>query len=110
MIPQIARFVFGDLHLEHIRDWRMEAFRELAAAQGASLHFPLWRAPYEALMDDLEASGVVCEVSAVTEEARDVVRVGQRFDREMMMRLARANRPVRGKRGVSHPRQGLGGG
>ena len=31
MIPQIARFVFGDLHLEHIRDWRVEAFRELAS-------------------------------------------------------------------------------
>ena len=38
-------------------------------------------------MDDLEASGAVCEVSAVTEEARDVVRVGQRFDRTMMAAL-----------------------
>ena len=87
MIPGVARFVFGDLHLEHIRDWRMEAFRELAATQGASLHFPLWGSSYEALMDDLEASGAVCEVSAVTEEAHGVVQVGQRFDRAMMMRL-----------------------
>ena len=87
MIPRIARFVFGDLHLEHIRDWRLEAFRQLAADLGASLHFPLWGAPYEALMDDLEASGAVCEVSAVTGEARGVVRVGQRFDRAMMAAL-----------------------
>ena len=87
VIPQISRFVFGDLHLEHIRDWRVEAFRELAADLGASLHFPLWGAPYEALMDDLEASGAVCEVSAVTEEARGVVQVGQRFDRAMMTGL-----------------------
>ena len=87
MVPRIARFVFGDLHLEHIRDWRVEAFRELAAELGASLHFPLWGAPYEALMDDLEASGAVCEVSAVTEEARGVVRVGQRFDRALMTAL-----------------------
>ena len=87
MVPRIARFVFGDLHLEHIRDWRIEAFRELAAELGASLHFPLWGAPYDALMDDLEASGAVCEVSAVTEEALGVVRVGQRFDRAMMAAL-----------------------
>ena len=87
MIPGVARFVFGDLHLEHIRDWRMEAFRELAATQGASLHFPLWGSSYEALMDDLEASGVDCEVSAVTEEAHGVVQVGQRFDRAMMTAL-----------------------
>ena len=87
MVPRIARFVFGDLHLEHIRDWRVEAFRELAAELGASLHFPLWGAPYEALMDDLEASGAVCEVSAVTEEASGVVRVGQRFDRALMTAL-----------------------
>ena len=87
MIPRIARFVFGDLHLEHIRDWRAEAFRELAESCGASLHFPLWGAPYEALMDDLEASGAVCEVSAVTDEAHGVVRVGQRFDRAMMAGL-----------------------
>ena len=87
MVPRIARFVFGDLHLEHIRDWRVEAFRELAVDLGASLHFPLWGAPYEALMDDLEASGAVCEVSAVTEEALGVVRVGQRFDRALMTAL-----------------------
>ena len=38
-------------------------------------------------MADLEASGIVCEVSAVTEAARDALSVGQRFDRETMMRL-----------------------
>ena len=87
MIPAIARFVFGDLHLEHIREWRTGAFREIAASRGASLHFPIWQVPYEELMDDLEASGIVCEVSAVTDAARDALAVGQRFDRETMMRL-----------------------
>ena len=86
-IPAIARFVFGDLHLDHIREWRAGAFRELAASRGASLHFPIWRVPYEALMADLEASGIVCEVSAVTEAARGALVPGQRFDREAMMRL-----------------------
>lgn len=86
-IPAVARFVFGDLHLEHIREWRTGAFRELAASCGASLHFPIWQVPYEVLMADLEASGIVCEVSAVTDEALGALVPGQRFDREAMMRL-----------------------
>ena len=86
-IPAVARFVFGDLHLEHIREWRMGAFREIAERRGASLHFPIWQVPYEELMADLEASGIICEVCAVTDAARDALVPGQRFDREAMMRL-----------------------
>ena len=86
-IPPIARFVFGDLHLEHIREWRTGAFRELAETRGASLHFPIWQVPYEVLMADLEASGIVCEVSAVTDAALGALVPGQRFDREAMSRL-----------------------
>ena len=87
MIPAVARFVFGDLHLEHIREWRAGAFRELAADCGASLHFPLWKLPYEALIADLEASGIVCEVSAATDAALGALVPGQRFDRKAMTRL-----------------------
>ena len=88
LIPAgVARFVFGDLHLEHIREWRTGAFRELAASRGASLHFPIWRVPCEALMADLEASGIVCEVSAVTDAALGALVPGQRFDRKAMSRL-----------------------
>jgi len=86
-IPAIARFVFGDLHLKHIREWRAGAFRELAENCGASLHFPIWQVPYEVLMADLEASGVLCEVSAVTDAALGALVPGQRFDREAMSRL-----------------------
>ena len=89
LVPGIARLVFGDLHLVHIREWRSVAFKDFAAERGTSLHFPLWGVPYETLIDDLEASGVTCEVSAVTELAEGVVAVGQRFDRAMMARLPR---------------------
>jgi ABC-type Fe3+-hydroxamate transport system substrate-binding protein/diphthamide synthase (EF-2-diphthine--ammonia ligase) len=68
----IERLCFGDLHLEHIRDWREEALSGL----GADLHFPLWHADYEELSADLRASGVPCDVSATTV---DTVAVGQRF-------------------------------
>ena len=40
LVPAIGRFVFGDLHLRHIREWRDTAFRDLAGELGASLHFP----------------------------------------------------------------------
>lgn len=86
-IPAVARFVFGDLHLEHIREWRTGAFLDLAQTLGASLHFPIWQVPCEMLMADLEASGVLCEVSAVTDAALGALAVGQRFDREAMSRL-----------------------
>ena len=79
--------MFGDLHLEHIREWRTGAFRELAASCGASLHFPIWQVRCEELMADLEASGIVCEVSAVTDAVLGALAPGQRFDRETMMRL-----------------------
>ena len=79
--------MFGDLHLEHIREWRTGAFGELAETWGASLHFPIWHVPCEMLMADLEASGVLCEVSAVTDAALGALVPGQRFDREAMMRL-----------------------
>lgn len=87
MIPAIVRFVFGDLHLEHIREWRTGAFHQLAKRRGASLHFPIWQVPYEVLLAELEASGIVCEVSAVTEAALGALVPGQRFDRGAMMGL-----------------------
>ena len=87
LVPAIRRFVFGDLHLQHIREWRDAAFRELAAECGAAMHFPLWGVSYETLIAELEASGVVCEVSAVTAPAEGVVEVGARFDHAMIARL-----------------------
>ena len=101
LVPQITRLVFGDLHLLHIREWRSVAFREFAADRGAALHFPLWGVPYDTLIADLEASGVACEVSAVTEAAQGVVAVGERFDRAMMARLPRSVDPF-GENGEFH--------
>ena len=101
LVPRIHRFVFGDLHLEHIREWREAALRPLAGDLGATLHFPLWGVSCEALIDDLEASGVACVVSAVTEEARGAVRVGERFDRRLMAGLPGGVDPF-GERGEFH--------
>ncbi len=86
-VPSVARLVFGDLHLDHVRDWRDGAFGRLAARLGASLEYPLWQVSYDALMADLEASGVVCEVCAVSEAALGALQPGQRFDRDVAAAL-----------------------
>jgi len=72
---QVTALVFGDLHLEHIKEWRESALSSL----GYDLEFPLWKVPYDTLMDDLEASGVPCVVSGTT---CDDVPVGTLFDRK----------------------------
>ena len=58
----IDTLVFGDLHLEHIRSWREDQLGGL----GYQREYPLWKVPYEQLMDDLEASKVPCVVSNST--------------------------------------------
>jgi len=74
----VARVVFGDLHLRHVRAWREAELGPAAAAVGATLHFPLWDVPYPELEATLWASGAEVRVSAVAEPALDGrVRVGE---------------------------------
>ncbi len=87
LVNDIARLVFGDLHLMHIREWREAQLGPLASARGATLHYPLWQADYELLLDELEASGVPCEVCAVPDAAQTGVRIGQRFGRDLTEQL-----------------------
>ena len=73
-VPDILRItlVFGDLHLDHIRQWREN---ELAKYP---LEYPLWKTPYHELMDDLEKSKVRVVLSATT---KDGVKEGMVFTR-----------------------------
>ena len=70
--------VFGDLHLDHIRQWRDEELKQY------KLQYPLWKVPYEDLIDDLEKSGVDVTLSAVTVDSGGVLREGVKFSRSMM--------------------------
>lgn len=82
----VKRLCFGDLHLEHIRQWRLDNLSRIAEAAGAQLHFPVWHVPYEDLLQDLEESGVPCAISAVTIDGgpgRQVPSVGQEYCREL---------------------------
>ncbi|CAB9523577.1 chromosome 1 open reading frame 53 [Seminavis robusta] len=76
----VTSLVFGDLHLEHIKDWRESAMGPL----GYSLEYPVWKVPYDDLMNDLDESRVPCVVSGST---CDFVAVGTPFDRTFYNKL-----------------------
>lgn len=65
LLPECSHLAFGDLHLEHIRKWREEAFAAHERTASMKLEFPLWKADYSALTDDLERSGAKCVISAM---------------------------------------------
>ncbi len=84
LVPSAARLVFGDLHLEHIRQWREQAFQPLLDDYSLRLHFPLWHVSYARLLADLSASGVPCEVSAVDSKTLPNLRIGTPFDKRLI--------------------------
>jgi len=87
MIPNLSSLVFGDLHLQHIRSWREQALEPLCCQLGVTLSFPLWGTDYAELIADLERSGVVCQVSAVTSSALSWLKPGEVFNRKLMEQL-----------------------
>lgn len=87
LVRPMGALAFGDLHLAHIREWREREFGPLAGERGAELRFPLWHADYPRLLDDLEASGAECRISAVIHPALSHVRIGERYDRGFVARL-----------------------
>ena len=84
---------FGDLHLSHIKEWRDDALSRYA------LEYPCWKRPYESLLDDLEASGVNCVVSA---SSTDVVKEGDVFGRELYERALKHGVDAFGEEGEFH--------
>jgi len=63
---KVESLVFGDLHLDHIRHWRDTELSGLKGFAKYRLEYPLWKVPYEDLMNDLELSKVPVEISACT--------------------------------------------
>ncbi|WP_108791281.1 DUF5522 domain-containing protein [Erythrobacter sp. Alg231-14] len=86
LVPQCRQLSFGDLHLQHIRNWREETFGAHPGTSRLQLSFPLWNADYSALLADLLSSGRESIVSAVSADVQDV-KVGDRFDAAFIARL-----------------------
>jgi len=81
---ELCRLVFGDLHVQAIRDWREKMLRFPAPLDTLTFHYPVWHASYETLMQELEASGARVHVCALgdscSEQAKQVVEIGARYD------------------------------
>ncbi|KAL7540376.1 hypothetical protein ACHAXR_010054 [Thalassiosira sp. AJA248-18] len=94
-IPDMSQMslVFGDLHLDHIRDWRDKEMSKY------ELEYPLWNVPYEDLMEDLEASGITVRVSAVT---KDGLKDGMIFNRKMWYDVVELGMDGFGEEGEFH--------
>jgi hypothetical protein len=54
----MARRAFGDLHLEHIRNWREDRL----GSMGYEMLYPLWKVDYSVLARRLKESQVPCIV------------------------------------------------
>ena len=106
LVPGCTQLCFGDLHLEHIREWREKAFGAHPRTSALDLVFPLWQSDYGALLQELEASGATSIISAVAQDLHDVA-PGDRFDAEFIQRLPPHVDPF-GENGEFHTRVILG--
>ena len=86
LVPQVTHLAFGDLHLQHIRQWREQVFAPLVE-DGTTLIFPLWKEPYNKLQAELDASGTVCEISSVTEPVEGIIKVGDTYNQNLINKL-----------------------
>ena len=85
---EIKGLVFGDLHLQQIRDWREQAFAGVVSSLGLRLDFPIWQRPYDELLDELELSGASVTISAAPAgDAGGLLQVGGIFDRVLVEKL-----------------------
>lgn len=77
----VSRVAFGDLHLNHIRQWRETQLDSLG-----QLYYPVWRVPYHQLLQELWDAHVAIKVTAV-EDSVEGVSVGDVFNQEFVSRL-----------------------
>lgn len=93
----VEDWIFGDLFLQDIRDYREAQLR----AHGLRAHFPLWGADTRELANEMLAIGI--EAHVVTLDPRKVPRgmCGARFDRAFLDRLPAGVDPC-GERGEFH--------
>ena len=62
---KVNRLVFGDLHLEHIRNWRENQFKPLLEKWSMQLYFPLWMREPTELWERLKRSGAKVKITAM---------------------------------------------
>ncbi|MDX1617706.1 MAG: hypothetical protein R3224_02895 [Balneolaceae bacterium] len=93
----VERLVFGDWRLEDIREWREKEFGRL----GYECFFPIWEKSLHDLLPVLILNPVEVKISAVKEEFRELIRVGETYDQRFVQTLPPEIDPM-GENGEFH--------
>ena len=91
------RVVFGDLHLEDVREYRESRLADVPIDG----YWPIWGQPSATFIEDVLDAGFEAIVVAVTDEQFDRSVVGTRLDREFLRLLPDAVDPA-GENGSFH--------
>ena len=85
---RVARLVFGDLHLEHVRTWREDALQSCPELRHLPMHLPLWKRPYDTLLDIWNAHLHMREYPpSPMRGCASIIAVGDTFGRALISRL-----------------------
>lgn len=79
----IDHLIFGDWHLQDIRDWREQVFGDM----GYDCLFPIWKQSIHHLLPVLQFKPVDVEISAVKEEYQSILKIGEPFDQALIIQL-----------------------
>lgn len=93
----INRLVFGDWHLEDIREWREEHFKKM----GYECIFPIWKKSLHDLLPVLLLKPVKIKITAVQEEYQHLLKVGELYTQGLVRTLPKEIDPM-GENGEFH--------
>lgn len=79
----VCDVIFGDLHLEEIRQWRETEFKKL----GMRSHFPIWQKPTDELLNMLSRENAKVVIRYISEPYRKLIKPGTRFNNEFVSSL-----------------------
>lgn len=80
---QVTEAIFGDLHLQDIRDWREQQFAEM----DIKTHFPIWNKTTDELLTILEQESAEIRIRSVSDEFKDEIKPDDLFNREFVASL-----------------------
>ncbi len=93
----IKEVIFGDIHLQDIREWREQEFGRL----GFKTHFPIWEKSPVELFTILDDQNVEIRIRSVADEYRSVIKTGTLFNRQFVRSLPGSIDPF-GEHGEFH--------
>lgn len=93
----VDHLIFGDWHLQDIRQWREDSF----GSMGYDCLFPIWKKSINKLLPVLILKPVEITISAVKKEYEKYIAVGETYDQRFVRQLPEEIDPL-GENGEFH--------